>query len=142
MENIKEVKAILGQYKKYKGVADVISHQIDDITDRSICIKSTSNLSGMPHGGAAYTYADVIADKDDLERRRKKYLTIATQEREIVQAYIDTVVSVKHHRFLMLYYVNCISVSDIAKLEGYTGRHAFRMFHEALAMVDLSINLV
>ena len=137
----KEVKTILVQYKKYKWMIDDLNRQIADISDRATCIKSTSNLSGMPRGGNAYTYADMIADKDDLERRKKKFEKIASQKREIVQAYIDTVLSVRHNRFLTMYYIKCLTVSEISDLENYTERRGFQIFREALELVDVSINL-
>ena len=95
----------------------------------------------MPRGGSPYTYTDMIDDKDDLERRKARFEKIANQKKEIVQSYIDTVVSVKHNRFLTLYYIKCLTISEISRIEVYTERHAFRVFHEALEMVDLSLNL-
>jgi hypothetical protein len=95
----------------------------------------------MPRGGNAYTYADMIADKDDLERRKKKFEKIASQKREIVQAYIDTVLSVRHNRFLTMYYIKCLTVSQISDLEDYTERRGFQIFREALELVDVSLNL-
>ena len=137
----KEVKTILVQYKKYRWMIDDLSRQIEDMKDRALCIKSTSNLSGMPRGGSPYTYADMIADADDLERRKKKFEKIASQKKEIVQAYIDTVLSVKHNRFLTMYYIRCMTVSEIADREDYTERRGFQIFREAIQMVDISLDL-
>jgi hypothetical protein len=137
----KEVKNVLVQYKKYIWMIEDLSRQIEDIGDKALCVKSTSNLTGMPRGGSPYTYTDMIDDKDDLERRKARFEKIANQKKEIVQSYIDTVVSVKHNRFLTLYYIKCLTISEISRIEVYTERHAFRVFHEALEMVDLSLNL-
>ena len=60
---------------------------------------------------------------------------------EIVQSYIDTVYSPKHNDLLMMFYINDMSIEQIAKQTVYSDRHARRLYDEAIDMVDLSINL-
>lgn len=128
------------QYKKVKWMIEDLEGQICDIDKRMVRVKS-GKIDGMPRGGTPNTYADLIADKDDLERRKKKFEIIANQKKDIVQSYIDTVLSVRHNRLLTLYYVKCKSMSEVAMMEHYTERHAYRVYNEALEMVDISLNL-
>lgn len=139
-ENIANVKKVLIQYKKIKWMIEDLEGQIADVEKRMLSIKA-GRISGMPRGGTPTTYADLVADKDDLERRKKRFVIIASQKKEIVQSYIDTVISVKHNRLLTLYYIKCQSMSEIATIEHYTERHAFRVYNEALEMVDISLSL-
>lgn len=139
-ENLENVKKVLIQYKKVRWMIDDLTLQIEDITKEMSTVKA-GKITGMPRGGVPITFADLIADKDDLERRKKKFEIIADQKKEIVQTYIDTVLSVKHNRLLTLYYVRCLSMREVAKKEHYTERHAFRVYSEALEMVDLSLDL-
>lgn len=139
-ENNGNVKKVLNQYKKIRWMIDDLDTQIDDVTKNMSSLKS-GKLTGMPRGGVPVTYADLIADKDELERRKKRYEVVAKQKKEIVQTYIDTVLSVKHNRLLTLYYVKCMPMQAVAKKEHYTERHAFRVYTEALDMVDLTLDL-
>ena len=136
----KDVKSVLIQYRKVMNMIEDLEAQIEDIDQRMTSIKS-SKITGMPRGGTPITKEDLVADKLDLERRKKKFEKIADQKKEIVQSYIDTVFSVKHNKFLTLYFVKCLSVYEISKRMDCTKRHAFRIYSEALEMVDLSLDL-
>lgn len=136
----KDVKKVLIQYKKAMNMVRDLSDQIVEQDMRMKTIKSP-NYSGMPRGGAPYTLDDAIADKEGLISRKLRFEKIAKQQKEIVQSYIDTVMSVRHNRFLTLYYIKLYNVSEIALKEGYTERHVWRIYNEALAMVDLSLDL-
>lgn len=136
-----EVKIVLGQYKKYIVMIRDLDRQIDDAHDRMISVKSASNVSGIPRGGHAVTVDDLIADVDDLERRKDRFQKIADQKKEIVQSYIDTVLSPRHNRVLTRHFIKCQSINEICKLETYSRRHVLRLYHEALDMVDLSLDL-
>ena len=139
--NNREVKKLLSQYKRTKELIRDLERQSEDMGEQATCIKSTSNISGMPRGGVPYTVADLLADKDEIDRRIKKLETVAAQRKEIVQTYIDTVLSVRHNRFLTLYYIRCMTIDQISDQEGYVDRSGYRIFSEALDMVDTSINL-
>lgn len=139
-KNLDEVKKILGQYIRIKNLIDDLEKQIKEIELDMASVKAVQ-VTGMPHGGNPYTFADKIADKDELERRKAKLEILAKQKKEIVQSYIDTVYSVRHNRFLTFYFIKNMSVYKIAKKEHYTDRHAFRILKDALNMVDLSLDL-
>lgn len=136
----KDVKKVLIQYKKAIYMVRDLSDQIAEQDSKMKTIKSP-NYNGMPRGGTPYTLDDAIADKEELISRKLKFERIAKQKKEIVQTYIDTVMSVRHNRFLTLYYIKLYDVPEIAQREGYTERHVWRIYQEALSMVDLSLDL-
>ena len=141
MESMKlniDVKNVLNQYRQVKKMIVDLEEQIDRLDDRIQRIKS-GNISGMPRGGKTITIENLISEKIDLERRKEKFKEIGIQKKKIVQSNIDTVISVKHNRFLTLYFIKCLSVTEIARLEEYSSRHAFRIFAEALGMVDVRL---
>lgn len=136
----KEVKNVLFQYRNVRNMIMDLEDQIEDIDRKMISVKS-QQLTGMPRGGKPFTSADWITDKLELEARKKRFEKIGAQKKEIVQTYIDTVLSPRHNRFLTSYFIKCLSVYEIARKEHYTKRHAFRIYSEALEMVDLSLDL-
>lgn len=139
-ETREQVRNVLSQYRAAKAMCNDLALQIAEADERMTSVKSPK-LSAMPRGGTAVTIADMVADKDELISRKLKFDTLAKQKREIVQSYIDTVLSVKHNRMLTMHFINCMSIYDIAKKEHYSERHAFRVYKESLLLVDLSLCL-
>ena len=137
---IQDVKNILNQYQILKRMIDDLDRQINENEMRMTSIKA-GKISGMPRGGVAVTFADMIADNEELESRKLRFEKISKQKKEIVQAYIDTVLSVKHNRLLTLFYIKGLSIYEIAEKENYSDRHAFRIYEEALKMVDIGLDL-
>lgn len=137
---IQDVKNILNQYQILKLMIDDLDRQIKENEIRMTSIKA-GKISGMPRGGVAVTFADMIADNEELESRKLRFEKISKQKKEIVQAYIDTVLSVKHNRLLTLFYIKGLSIYEIAEKENYSDRHAFRIYEEALKMVDIGLDL-
>ncbi len=136
----KEVTNVLIQYKRTMNLIHDLSDQIGELDDRMTSIK-TGKITGMPRGGVPLAVSDLVAEKVDLVQRKEKLEKIAEQKKEIVQAYIDTVLSPKHNRFLTLFFVKCLSMQEISRKEHYSRRHAFRIYAEALDMVDISLDL-
>ena len=137
---IQDVKNILNQYQILKLMIDDLDRQINENEIRMTSIKA-GKISGMPRGGVAVTFADMIADNEELESRKLRFEKISKQKKKIVQAYIDTVLSVKHNRLLTLFYIKGLSIYEIAEKENYSDRHAFRIYEEALKMVDIGLDL-
>ena len=135
-----DVKNVLSQYVRVKRMIKHLNTKINNINDKIISIKS-GKISDMPKGGVPVTVEDMVSDKVDLERRKKRFEVIAKQKKDIVQSYIDTVYSPKHNYLLMMFYINDMSIEQIAKQTVYSDRHARRLYDEAIDMVDLSINL-
>ena len=137
---IQDVKNILNQYQILKLMIDDLDRQINENEIRMTSIKA-GKISGMPRGGVAVTFADMIADNEELESRKLRFEKISKQKKEIVQAYIDTVLSVKHNRLLTLFYIKGLSIYEIAEKENYSDRHAFRIYEEALKKGDIGLDL-
>jgi len=137
---VTETKNILIQYRKINTMIRHLESKLDEKESSLMGCKS-GKLTGMPRGGAPVTIADALADKVDLERRIEKLRIVAIQKKEIVQSYIDTVLSPRHNDFLTMYYIKCMSVEDIAKTMPCSVRHAWRLYREGIRMVDISIDL-
>lgn len=135
-----QVKKVLYQYREIKTMCADLQRQINEMDIKMTSVKAI-NCSGMPRGGCPVTIADMMADKDELISRKSRFEAVARQKREIVISYIDTVHSAKHNNVLYMHFINGMRISDIAKMKNYSDRHVFRIYHEALDMVDLNLNL-
>lgn len=136
-ETIQHRKEILSQYREIVMMIDNLNHRIKSLDDRAIKIKSP-NYNGMPRSSTPYTMIDILADKEDLERRKAKFEKLALEKREGVEDYIDTVHSIKHNSFLYLYYIKGLTIEEISREEGYSLRHSWRLFREAIELVDIA----
>lgn len=136
-ETIQQRKEILSQYKEILEMIEHLDERIKDLDARAQRIKSP-NYSGMPRGGTPYTTADILADKEDIERRKARFEQLAIQKRSRVEEYIDTVLSIRHNTLLYLYYIKGLSIEEISEREGYSVRHSWRLFREAVELVDIA----
>ena len=135
-----ETRKILNQHRSVYFLIKDLKKQIRDIDTRLYGCKS-GNLSGMPRGGVGVTKEDMAEEKADIEKRIKRLEIVRKQKKEIVQAYIDTVFSPRHNKVLTLFYINVLPIYEIAKREGYSQRHVFRIFEQAHEMVDITLDL-
>jgi hypothetical protein len=98
----------------------------------------TSNLSGMPRGGTPVTDADLIADKIDLENRIERLKEKGKRlKREILEE-IDTLDDPRYIAILEGCFIDCLSMEDIADNEGYTVRHVYSLYHDAVRTLTLN----
>lgn len=132
-----EVKKILKQYRDAIRMVRFLDKKIEELDDRLTSIK-TSRISGMPRGGRAKTKEDILSEKIKFEERRDRFRKKAVQKREQTQTYIDTVLSPKHNDLLTKHYIDDLSIEEIAEQMPCSYRHAWRIYREALGMVDVS----
>lgn len=132
-----EVKKILKQYRDAIRMVRFLDKKIEELDDRLTSIK-TSCISGMPRGGRAKTKEDLLSEKIKFEERRDRFRKKAVQKREQTQMYIDTVLSPKHNDLLTKHYIDDLSIEEIAEQMPCSYRHAWRIYREALGMVDVS----
>lgn len=135
-----DIKKVLVQYKRVSNMIRHIEDEIAQIDDKVLGIRE-NQMTGMPKGSSSLTTTDMLVEKRDLEMRLEKFKKAADQKREIVQAYIDTVLSPKHNDILTMYYIKGYSIEKIARIKHYTVRHGWRLYDEALTQVDMTINL-
>ena len=135
-----EAKKILNQHRNVYFLIQELKNQVRDIDARLYGCKS-GNITGMPRGGKGITREDIAEEKADIEKRIERLEKIRKQKKEIVQAYIDTVFSARHNKVLTMYYVKVLPIWKIAEIEGYSQRHVFRLYEQAVEMVDITLDL-
>ena len=142
MENqeVREIaskKKFLKKYRKNLNCIVRLEKKLDFLNDKINSVRSP-NMSGMPRGSQPVTIDELIADKIDLENRierlKKKSKNL---KREIIEE-IDSLDDPRYVAILEGFFVDCLSMEDIADNEGYTVRHVYSLYHDAIRA--LSVN--
>lgn len=97
----------------------------------------TSNLSGMPRGGQPVTMEDLVADKADLENRIRRLKEKGKRLKLEILEEIDSLDEPRYVAVLEGFFIDCLSMEDIADNEGYTVRHVYSLYHDAIRALTL-----
>lgn len=136
MENIKikETKNYLMRYKKNMSCIRRLEKKLE-ILDKRLKSPRTTNLSGMPRGGVPVTIADLVADKENLERRIQRLKTKGANLKSEVLEEIDKLNDSRYIGVLEAFFIDDLSLEIIAENEGYTVRHIYRLYSEAVNII-------
>lgn len=130
-----KVKARLSQYRRQKNMAEQLDRQISELQKR-LEENGTRQIRGRPKKQEP---ADELRRRiKETEERRDRFERRARKARPIVQAYIDTVTSIRHNELLTGIYIDRKSVEEIAERQGYSTRQMWRIYKEAHKMVELN----
>lgn len=132
----KHKKRFLRRYQNNLACISRLEAKLVILDERLTSIKST-NLSGMPRGGVPITLDDLLADKDDLERRIKKLRAKNRDLRQSVYEAIDTIEDPRYCEVLEAHFVEGLDIKDIADQMGYTERHVYTLYAEAIRCFTL-----
>lgn len=136
--DIKEVerkKRSLKRYKKTLACIDRLEVKLDLVNQKLTSIKSP-NLSGMPRGGTPVTSADLIADKIELEERIERLKARGVRQRHEILEEIDSLEDPKHAEVLELFFINCLTLEEIADKLRYSDRHVYRIYSEGVTYLS------
>ena len=139
-EQISEVerkKRFLKRYRKNVACINRLKEKLETLDGRIKAIRSP-NYSGMPRGGTPVTIDDLLADKNELERRIKRLRAKGDGLRAEIIDEIDTLEDVRYCDILEDFFIGCKSLEDIADDEGYSVRHVYRLYSEAVTRLALN----
>lgn len=129
--DIERKKRYLKRYKKNKACIDDLKSRISELDDRITSIGSPT-MSGMPRGGIPVTKEDLIAKKDDLERRLlNREAKSEILKRETIDE-IDKLDDLRYIRLLECFLIDCIPFDDLPYELGYSDRHIDTLYREAI----------
>lgn len=136
-EIISQKKRFLKRYKNNIACIKRLKNKIRILDERITNIKSP-NYSGMPRGGIPISIDDLMSDKLELEERveRLKRKNVKVKK-EILDA-IDSLDDPRLCEVLESFFVDCIPLEDIAEADGYTLRHIYRLYSEAVSKISLN----
>ncbi len=136
IQEIENKKRFLKRYRKNLNCIVRLEGKLALLETKLGSVRSP-NLSGMPRGGVPITDADLIADKIDLENRISRLKEKGKNlKREILEE-IDSLDEPRYVAVLEGFFIDCLSMEDIADNEGYTVRHVYSIYHDAVRALTL-----
>ena len=133
---IKNKKAWLRRYLNNRSKIDRLKTKVS-LLNQKLSSPRSPNMSGMPRGSTPITEADLIADKIDLESRIQRLEKIGKEYRREIINVIDDMSDYKYSAILEAWFINGDNPDTIAENEGYTVRHIFRLYAEAVERIDI-----
>ncbi len=130
-------KRWLKRYRKNRACLFRLEEKLAQLDERLYRVKAP-NYSGMPRGGTAATIEDLLTDKTELEARINRFCVQGRRIKAETLEKIDELEDSRHAEVLEYYFIDCLSMDEIAELTGYTNRHVFRLYSEAIGLMSLN----
>ena len=129
-------KRFLRRYKKNLLNIARLKNKVAILDERVKSIRSPK-LSDMPRGGTPVTEADLIAEKDEIERRISRLKAKSNNLKREILDKIDEVEDYRYAEILEAYFIECKSFETIAEDMCYNLRHIMRLYSEAVNSIEL-----
>lgn len=136
IQEIESKKRFLKRYKKNLNCIARLEVKLSFLETKLNSV-SSPNISGMPRGGVPITKEDLITDKIDLENRIKR---LKEKGKRLKIEILDEIDSLDEPRYIAIlegFFIDCLSADDIAEIEGYTVRHVYSIYHDAIRALTL-----
>ena len=143
MENqdIQEIKKKKRSLKRYRNNLACIGRLEEKLTllDERIKSVKSPNYSGMPRGGTPVTIVELLSDKVDLEKRIDRLKIKSKKIKDQILEEIDSLEDPRYCEILEAYFIDCLSMDEIAEEMGYSIRWAYDLYSEAVE--ELAFNI-
>jgi AraC-like DNA-binding protein len=133
----KHKKRSLRRYRKIIERIERLEKKLEALDDRITTIKSP-NFSGMPRGGVPVTIDDLLSDKGDLEARIKRLKEKSREYKAEIREEIDSLEDYRYCEILEAHFIDGVSIEDIAEDLGYSERHTYTLYQEAISLLSVS----
>lgn len=136
IQEIEKKKRSLKRYKKNLACINRLEDKLKILDERITSVKSP-NYSGMPRGGIPVSNEELLTDKIELEERIKRLKVKSKNLKNEILEEIDSLEDPRYCEVLEAFFIENISLEDIAENEGYTTRHVYRLYSEAVTLLAL-----
>lgn len=137
IQEIENKKRFLKRYRKNLNCIVRLEEKLNLLEDKLNSVRSP-NLSGLPRGGTPITNADLVVDKMDLENRIQRLKEKGKRLKSEILEEIDSLDDSRYVAVLEGFFIDCLSMEDIAENEGYTVRHVYSLYHDAVRSLTLN----
>ena len=138
IQEIKRKKRSLKRYRNNLACIDRLEEKLTLLDERIKSVKSP-NYSGMPRGGTPITIEELISDKIDLEKRIKRLKDKGRKYKDQILDEIDSLEDLRYCEVLEAYFIECMSISDIADEMGYTDRYIYDLYKNAVQALTFNM---
>lgn len=133
---IRKKKRYLKRYRKNVSCIERLERKLFILTQRMESTRSPT-YSDEPKGGTVVTMSDLMCDKVELEERiamlKEKTRTL---KKEILNE-IDKLEDSRYCEVLEAHFIDGLTFSEIADMTGYTERHIYSLYKEAIRLLSL-----
>ena len=137
IQDIASKKRFLKRYRKNLNCIVRLERKLALLEAKLNSVRSP-NLSGMPRGGVPVTIEDLVADKIDLEKRIDRLKEKGNKFKSEILEEIDSLDDPRYVAVLEGFFIDCLSMEDIADNEGYTVRHVYNLYHNAVRLLTVN----
>ena len=137
-QEIRNKKRSLKRYRNNLGCIDRLEEKLTLLDERIKSVKSP-NYSGMPRGGTPVTIEELLSDKVDLEKRIKRLKDKNKKVKDQIIEEIDSLEDPRHCEILEAYFIDNMSIEDIADEMGYSTRWVYDLYSEAIEKLVVNI---
>lgn len=131
MNKLEMKKDYLRRYRVNVLLVRRLENKHRNIDEKLYKVKSP-NYSGMPRGGVPFSIEDLISKKLEIEKRIARLKAKGEKIREEILEKIDELEDTRHVEIMELYFIECKDFRTMASETGYTERHIFRLYSEAI----------
>ena len=134
IQEIESKKRYLKRYRKNRALIDRLNDKIEILDERIKGIRSP-RFSDMPRGGTPITKEDMIAEKDDIQRRIDRLEVKGKIIKGEILDIIDELDDTRYAEILEAFLIDCKDFGEIAEDNCYSVRHIERLYSEAIKSV-------
>lgn len=136
-EATRQNKKYLNRYRKYMRRIDKLEEKLYQI-DCDLEGVKTKNITDMPRGGMPLTIDDLLMKKEETEHRIQNLLDLSRQIRYEVFDCIDTLEDDRFAEILECYFIDRMSLEEIAERKNYSLRHVGYLYAKGIEMVNFT----
>ena len=137
VQEIASKKRFLKRYRKNLNCIVRLEEKLALLEIKLNSVRSP-NLSGMPRGGTPVSLEELISDKMDLENRIERLKKKGKKLKAEILEEIDSLDDLRYIAILESFFIDCLSIEDIAENEGYTVRHVYSLYHDAVRALTVN----
>lgn len=135
LQELERRKRYLKRYRKNRALIDRLSDKLAALNDRIYGLRSPV-ISDMPRGGKRVEVSDLIADREELERRIDRLESKGKEIKSEILEQIDGLADPRYAEVLESFFVDCKDFYEIAEEMDYTERHIIRLYSEGILALN------
>lgn len=129
IQEIEQKKRSLKRYKNSLACIHRLEKKLDCLNEKIAAINSPI-LSDMPRGGFPVKLEDLLSDKIELEERINQLKCKSKNLKQELLGEIDSLDDSQRCEILEAFFIEGVTLNDIAERTGYTIRHVYRLYSE------------
>lgn len=135
LQELERRKRYLKRYRKNRALIDRLKDKVEALNGRIYTLRSPV-ISDMPRGGKRVEVSDLIADREELERRIDRLESKGKEIKSEILDQIDGLDDPRYAEVLESFFIDCKDFYEIAEEMDYTERHIIRLYSEGILALN------